>query len=359
MFEYSAASRWLHRLALGNYGVARLTLKASGGRKSGASDATIKKVFVTGLARAGTTRLTQVLASLPGFRSATYQDFPFPLMPDTWRRINTAGAKGDPVERKHGDGILVGYDSVEAIEEYFWKVVSNDSYITEQTLKFDTIDWTKLNLFGDYVSAVVRAGGPVEDPTYLSKNNNQIVRLEALHEALPEASFVVPIRDPVSHALSLFRQHERFSRLQTDDPFVLEFMDWLGHHEFGQHTKVFDLGKSDAFARIQTYPRSSPNHWMAVWINYHRYLADLAGLDRVVLFHFGSFCRYPSESMAALASEIGFEWVGSLDPFTPAAPDIQNKLDSSLVAEAAELHAGLVAKTINGPGNLTGIPSQI
>lgn len=48
---------------------------------------------------------------------------------------------------------------------------------------------------------------------YLSKNNNNILRLEALATSFPDALLIHPFRDPLQQALSLLSQHRRAARL--------------------------------------------------------------------------------------------------------------------------------------------------
>ena len=47
------------------------------------------------------------------------------------------------------------------------------------------------------------------------------------------------VREPISHSISLLNQHLNFLEIQKKDPFVLEYMNSLGHFEFGLNTKPF------------------------------------------------------------------------------------------------------------------------
>jgi len=52
----------------------------------------------------------------------------------------------------------------------------------------------------------LRAGG-VPGARYASKNNANIARLELLPDLFADADIVVPVRDPLEQAASLWRQH--------------------------------------------------------------------------------------------------------------------------------------------------------
>ena len=85
-------------------------------------------VFVTGMARSGTTILLQALHDTGKFASLTYADMPFVLSPNLWSKFNHNNQHEKSQERAHGDGIIVDTNSPEAFEEIFWKTFDdNDS----------------------------------------------------------------------------------------------------------------------------------------------------------------------------------------------------------------------------------------
>ena len=55
------------------------------------------------------------------FETLTYRDMPFILAPLLWDKISRPLRKaGEKVERAHGDGMMVSFDSPEAFEEVVW-----------------------------------------------------------------------------------------------------------------------------------------------------------------------------------------------------------------------------------------------
>ena len=77
---------------------------------------------------------------------------------------------------------------------------------------------------------------------YISKNNNNLLRIESIAEAFPNSLFLVPFRDPFQQAYSLLTQHKNFINLQTEDKFVKNYMTYLVHHEFGIDHRPYDFG---------------------------------------------------------------------------------------------------------------------
>ena len=49
---------------------------------------------------------------------------------------------------------------------------------------------------------------------YLSKNNFNYKRINLIKSIIPNSIFLIPAREPLQHAYSLFKQHLHFSNLQ-------------------------------------------------------------------------------------------------------------------------------------------------
>ena len=89
-------------------------------------------VFVAGLARSGTTIFLNAIYQSNQFASLTYDDMPFILAPNLWKKISPKKIHGELQERAHGDSIRVSSNSPEAFEEVFWKTFSDDLIIREE-----------------------------------------------------------------------------------------------------------------------------------------------------------------------------------------------------------------------------------
>lgn len=269
--DYTLSDRLLHRLALGIPAVAELSFdldQRATRAEPGESDH--RHVFVTGLARAGTTVLLRHLRGSGPFRSLTYRDMPFVLAPSLWKRFSSRWQQGQAERmRAHGDRIMVNADSPEAFEEVFWRTFTGHDYIRPEGLLPYRPGKAALERFRGYVAAILASGGPGER-RYLSKNNNNILRLPVLADAFPEARFVVPFRHPHTHATSLWKQHELFCRMQADSPFIRSYMDWLGHYEFGRGHRPFLFGGS---SNGDLSPES-PDYWLDLWIRTHEALME-------------------------------------------------------------------------------------
>lgn len=249
-------------------------------------------VYICGLARTGTTLLLEILSSSVQFASLTYRDMPFVLSPNLWKIFNWIGAKkGEKNERAHGDGVFTSYDSAEAFEEIFWKTFTDAAYIKLIAKGIDEPSDFILKKFAEYRFAVISSKIKTDSqctPRYLSKNNSNIIRVDALVKN-SSAKVLLVYRDPFDTSLSLLRQHKRFVKSQYSSPFILKYMNWLGHHEFG-------LGHVRFFEPIERqnchYDPMSLDYWLDYYCNVYEVMANHKS-SQISLIHYDSLCCDP------------------------------------------------------------------
>jgi hypothetical protein len=266
--DYSRLDKILHHLALGSPARAEMLHDLERGMflKSAPPDDG-RHVFVTGLARAGTTILMRELYCTGAFGSLTYADMPFVLAPNLWLRLSGKGRKAGPrAERAHGDGIEVDFNSPEALDEVYWRTFSGDDYILPDRLVPHAPSDEQMEGYRDFIRLVLRRTGKAR---YLSKNNNHLLRLESLAKAFPDSIILIPVRDPIDHARSLLNQHRRFL---GSDAFTRAYMGWLGHHEFGATHRPVAWDGAVVGGDPQTL-----DYWMGQWTAAHR---RIDALDR-------------------------------------------------------------------------------
>ncbi|WP_157994646.1 sulfotransferase [Peristeroidobacter agariperforans] len=271
--DYGLLDRLLHRLALGSSIVAEASFDADQAvawRGRQAVDLN-RHVFIAGLARAGTTFLMRRFHSTDQFRSLTYRDMPFVLAPNIWGRISSISRRTiQSVQRAHNDAIAVDADSPESLDEVFWRVFADHEYVSPQELRPHFPSEELVKKYVQYVSAIL-ASQAFRPNRYLSKNNNNILRLQALRSAFPNALILIPVREPLQHAYSLLKQHRHFSSIQTTNPFVLDYMNWLAHHEFGLGHRPFAFPQTQ---RSTNYPPNCLNYWLERWCDTYTWLAQ-------------------------------------------------------------------------------------
>lgn len=292
-------------------------------------------VFVSGLARAGTTSLMRAIYQSGAFTSLTYRDMPFVLAPNLWRRLNKNQRKEtDAKERAHGDSILVDFDSPEALEEPFWLAFSKQQFVKVDRLvpyqpSADIVERYRL-----FVGHAIK-GAPGK--RYLVKNNNNILRLASLGQAFPNATILIPFRDPIAQASSLLNQHLRFTG--DADDFTPRYMTYLGHYEFGPCHKAFAFN-----GRIPKEDPRTLEYWLHQWIIVYEYLLHQS--QRLTApTHFVSYerlCDEARDHWDSIAGRIGVP-AGTKPDFrlSPRQSDQEGKVSQDLRERALELYSEL------------------
>ncbi|MEN8156620.1 MAG: sulfotransferase family protein [Bacteroidota bacterium] len=295
--SYSELSQLLHRMALNNYNIACKLFKLDSKKITRKN---LKRrsdfVIISGLARAGTTSLMTDLSKITGFVSLNYANMPFLMSPNLWAKIYKPKTK-KLKERSHKDGIMIGLNSNEALEEFFFKVKSSDSFVKDSHLSEYTISQNDYTDYLNYQSIIKLDNSKI----YLAKNNNFILRYKSVRELNDDFVMVILYRDPITHAASLMEKHHDYQKLQKEDPFVLEYMNWLGHHEFGMKQKPFVFSNSE---ENNHEDKELIDYWLKIWINYYRYVLTISH-PNTILINYESFCKNPTETIETILKKTG------------------------------------------------------
>ena len=265
MNNYSWLEQKLHKFALSSQFMREVTFDFESTNISMSSE-TGEHVFITGLARAGTTILLNALYKSNIFASLSYADMPFVLAPNLWSKISFKKKDLELKERAHKDGIKVSTDSPEAFEEVFWKTFSNEVF-EELAEKFRT---NVRNILYRY-----------KKERYLSKNNQNIKRVELITSIFNNSKILIPFREPIQHAYSLLTQHKKFIEDSKNDKFISKYMKWIGHTEFGPN--YIPLHKQN----LNFQNDLEINHWIEQW--YLVYTNAFKSLKNKENIHFISY----------------------------------------------------------------------
>jgi hypothetical protein len=353
---YSPLDRFLHKLAFSGIEVQKSLADIEDrmhGARLGAIDVS-RPVFIASLPRAGTTLLLELVTKSSVFVSHTYRSMPFVLCPILWDSISrgfhrTSSAK----ERAHGDGMSVGFDSPEAFEEVLWKAFWPQKYDGGISL------WSaedRNEEFEDFFRShlkklIVLSGGTGGiQPRYVSKNNANIARLPLLRCLFPDASILVPFRDPVDQAGSLLRQHTRFVEIHREDAFARWYMEAIGHYEFGEGLRPIRFPQMPP-----AIPATNPmrgDFWLAYWINAFSHVIGLSN-QGIGFVDFDRMCADPLPAVEGIARTLQIEDAALLKAAAVALhPSVRYDpaelgFDPGLLAQARALYGELRARAIN------------
>lgn len=304
--SYSALDRTLHQLAFNTY-TAQIALADVEERIFSKQLATCnnqKPVFITALPRAGTTLLLELCADLPEFAAHCYRDLPFVLIPCLWNRFSrTFQQTVESTERAHGDGMKISPDSYEALEEVVWQVFWQRHYHRDRIIPWDYEENEEFNeFFHSHMQKIILLRRPnTASARYISKNNANIARIKILQRLFPDATIVVPFRDPLQHASSLLQQHLNFLQIHQADPFASEYMKAIGHYDFGENLRPLDF--NSWFDRRQSKDARTLSFWLEYWAASYQYLLQ-EHRSNLHFFDYDKLCQNPIEGLKNLAEII-------------------------------------------------------
>lgn len=263
------------------------------------------EVFVTGLPRAGTTLLLEMLYKTGEFNTFTYRHMPFILSPVLWGKFSKPFYKNRvEQERAHGDGMKVSFDSPEAFEEIIWLSLLKKSILKENWIETLNKQDNSPEL-SDLLRSTFRKilytdedGKTRQHPRYLSKNNANISRLELVRDIFPGSCILVPFRNPSTHVSSIMRMHRQFLNEHKEDAFSKKYMQWLGHFEFGENFKPFNFnGWLDS---ILSRNVQDENFFIQYWIEAYSFVLK-SEVDNIVLVDFDKLLVEGAKSLSRIA----------------------------------------------------------
>ena len=323
MNNYSWLEQKLHKFALSSQFMREVTFEFESSNISASSE-TEEHVFITGLARAGTTILLNALYKSNVFASLSYADMPFVLAPNLWSKLSFNKRDLALKERAHGDGIKVSKESPEAFEEVFWKTFAEDNDELEEKFRV-------------YVGNIVHK---YKKERYLSKNNQNIKRVELISSIFTHAKILIPFRDPIQHAYSLLTQHKKFIEESKNDKFISKYMKWIGHTEFGpNYIPIYnhDLNFHNDF---------EINHWIEQWyLTYSDAFQSLKNKKNIYFISYEKLCLskdywHHIQEITKIEKYYDFE-------FRESKKDIKGNIDSELKKKAISLYLRLNSLNFN------------
>lgn len=353
--NYGKMDRLLHRVAFFSPSV-QLTaadMEKAAFSKAFADVSVEAPIFITSLPRAGTTLMLEVLYRFPSLATHTYRDMPFVMAPIIWSKLSgNFKKKAELVERAHGDGMQVGYESPEAFEEVLWHTFWPKKYTPTHIDLWNSgdMDENARTFFGEHMQKIIALRRPElkNGGRYISKNNGNIARLDFIGEMFPEASILVPLRHPIEHAASLWRQHLNFLKMQENDAFIRRYMADIGHFDFGELHRPILFPLTEQLTRIQD--QLSLDYWISYWIAAFSYVLERQ--EKVILISYEATCKNGKDALTKLCQRLGIEEGGMLESAAAIFKEPSQKhrdrsgIDPKLLRWAEKLYSKLESLTL-------------
>jgi sulfotransferase family protein len=316
----------------------------------------IKPIFVSGVARSGSTILTEVLSQHPRLACHHYSDFPITWIPYWWNslRKRLPLPKQEPQERAHRDRLMVTSNSPEAIEEVLWMHFFPAAHKPDRSHVMGGQESHPQfeKFYRDHIHKLLLVRNRQR---YVAKNNYHATRIEYLLKLFPDARFIIPIRDPVQQVASLLKQHRRFSQQNVADSRVSRQLQLSGHYEFGPRRCPIIVDES----RLTHYGQELEdvawyaNQWADVYGFLHKRMEENQTLAKACLVvRYEDVCSQTSKSLGKIFAHLDLadQWAEQLiaayepiisapDYYQPGFSAQQQELIQKLTRDTAESYA--------------------
>ncbi|NVM56256.1 MAG: sulfotransferase [Candidatus Helarchaeota archaeon] len=262
-----------------------------------------RPIYITALARAGTTITLNMLSNHPDVASHRYRHKLMPYLPH-WFSLITSRMKMNtkPVERIHRDGIMVTQDSPNAVEEMFWQKFFDTIHKESISNVVDAkVSHPKFERF--YINHIRKLLLSERRSRYLTKNNYVITRMEYLLRLFPSSKFLLLIRDPVTHIASFIKQTRLFTKLENEIPFMMDWSRIIGSREFGYNRVCINVGNTDLIHKIRKLWRNDETYvkgWAYYWSSIYDFVANLRETNEKIkkatlLIRYEDLCGTPAK----------------------------------------------------------------
>ena len=290
-----------------------------------------RPVYICGLPRAGTTITLQMLSEHPDVVTHKYADFLMPYMPYVWNQVFPripVNAMRKPVPRIHRDRIEVTRDSAEMGEEILWEHFF--PFIHDET-NYSVLDGTTSNpafehFYSDHLKKLELVRGRNR---YVSKAIMCVVRMQYLRRMFPDARFLLYVRNPIDHIASMIKQDRIWAEIEKSDPRQIEIIELTGHHEFGPHQVMANVGNPDELREIRRlfdagkWGLSRARYWAYVYGFVAGQLEADPGLaQRVCIVRYEDLCSDSLPTIDRILEHTGL----AAEPFAQAREAYSKKL---------------------------------
>ena len=264
-----------------------------------------RPIYVTGLARAGTTLTLEMLSQHPDVATHRYLNMVMPYAPRWIQKIaDKTPIMLSPTERVHKDRIMVNRNSPEAVEEIFWQrfFESTLDETESNVMKCDSSNPEFEVFYNEHIRKLVQYQSRTR---YAAKNNYNVARMEYLQKIFPSVKFLIIVRNPFDHIASLSKQDVILSEVERNDPRLLDWTKIIGHREFGTAKICINLDDEALVHEIRddwrdktAYVKGWAKYWASVYSHVHNTLKHNQELAKAALVvRYETLCEKPDETI--------------------------------------------------------------
>lgn len=275
----------------------------------------VSPVYVTGLARSGTTVVLEMLNQHRDLASHRYLHMVIPYAPHWFQKLaDNIPIMIEPSERLHKDGLFVNKNSPEAVEEIFWQKYF-DNALDESLSNLLDASTSNPSFEMFYKANIKKLLRSRDAERYLAKNNYNVTRMEYLLKIFPDSKFVIMVRNPFDHIASLAKQDAIFKEMEANDPRLLEWTKLIGHREFGSDKVCVNVENNGKVQTIRekwnhkdSYVEGWAIYWASIYDHVHRQVQENPSVrNAALLVRYEDLCDSPNDVIDKIVDHIGVD----------------------------------------------------
>jgi hypothetical protein len=316
-FEFPAPMFFLAKIVNDIPGLANTLhrLESSWMRNETKKQKIVAPVYVTGLARSGTTVILEMLNQHKDLASHRYLHMVIPYAPHWFQKLaDNIPIMTEPSERLHKDGLFVNKNSPEAVEEIFWQKYF-DNALDESLSNLLDNSTSNPSFEAFYKANIKKLLRNRNAERYLAKNNYNVTRMEYLLKIFPDSKFVIMVRNPFDHIASLAKQDAIFKEMEANDPRLLEWTKLIGHREFGSDKVCVNVDNNGKVQTIRekwknkdTYVEGWAIYWASIYDYVHRQMSENPRVkNAALLIRYEDLCDSPNDVIDRIVNHIGVD----------------------------------------------------
>lgn len=299
-------------------------------RKKIAKNTIDRPIYITALARAGTTIFLEMLSKHLDVGNHRYLHMVNPFIPHWIQKIaNATPIFKKPVKRLHKDRIVVTRKSPEAVEEIFWQFYFEDIHNEETSniLNSNTENPEFEEFYKEHIKKLLINQNATR---YFVKNNYNISRMEYLQKIFPDAKFLLVIRNPINHIASYMKQHRIFNEMERENKKLLLWTKIIGHREFGSARLCINLNNTKKIERIRELwkdEKTQVKGYATYWKSIYEYVTVLLQRNKklayaTLIIRYEDLCDNPEKILDQLISHVEL----SSEKFSPIKREYSTKI---------------------------------